>query len=386
LALIVVGLLPKPLPAEIAVVARGDLRVTVNEEGMTRVKNRYIIASPVAGQLRRIDWKPGAVGEAGKTGRAVLESGGADILDARSLVQAEARVRAAEAAVAQAVAQRARAVANANLQREDFARQKTLFASGALSRQEFDAAETRATTTAQEARAAEFAGQIAEFEAAQARALLLRGQPAGVGARGEPLVILSPVSGRVLRVMQESERLVTAGFALLEVGDPTDLEARIEVLSRDGVAIQPGARVQLEQWGGPVALNARVRVVEPSAFTKVSALGVEEQRVYVIVDFTDPLEVRRSLGDNYRVEARIETWSGQNILKVPSGALFQRGAQWQTYVEEGKRAMLRTVRVGRSSGRETEILEGLSEGQNVVVYPGDQISNGSRIKPIVVAY
>ena len=386
LTLIVVGLLPKPLPAEIAVVSRGDLQVTVNEEGMTRVKNRYVIASPVAGQLRRIDWKPGAVVEAGKTVLAVLESGGADILDARSLVQAEARVRAAEAAVAQAVAQRARAVANANLQREDFARQKTLFASGALSRQEFDAAETRATTTAQEARAAEFAGQIAEFEAAQARALLLRGQPAGAGARGEPLVILSPVSGRVLRVMQESERLVTAGFALLEVGDPTDLEARIEVLSRDGVAIQPGARVQLEQWGGPVALNARVRVVEPSAFTKVSALGVEEQRVYVIVDFTDPLEVRRSLGDNYRVEARIETWSGQNILKVPSGALFQRGAQWQTYVEEGKRAMLRTVRVGRSSGRETEILEGLSEGQNVVVYPGDQIANGSRIKPIVVAY
>ena len=386
LTLIVVGLLPKPLPAEIAVVSRGDLQVTVNEEGMTRVKNRYVIASPVAGQLRRIDWKPGAVVEAGKTVLAVLESGGADILDARSLVQAEARVRAAEAAVAQAVAQRARAVANANLQREDFARQKTLFASGALSRQEFDAAETRATTTAQEARAAEFAGQIADFEAAQARALLLRGQPAGAGARGEPLVILSPVSGRVLRVMQESERLVTAGFALLEVGDPTDLEARIEVLSRDGVAIQPGARVQLEQWGGPVALNARVRVVEPSAFTKVSALGVEEQRVYVIVDFTDPLEVRRSLGDNYRVEARIETWSGQNILKVPSGALFQRGAQWQTYVEEGKRAMLRTVRVGRSSGRETEILEGLSEGQNVVVYPGDQIANGSRIKPIVVAY
>jgi HlyD family secretion protein len=386
LALIVLGLLPKPLPAEIAVVSRGDLRVTVNEEGMTRVKNRYVIASPVAGQLRRIDWKPGAVVEAGKTVLAVLESGGADILDARSLVQAEARVRAAEAAVAQAVAQRARAVANANLQREDFARQKTLFASGALSRQEFDAAETRATTTAQEARAAEFAGQIAEFEAAQARALLLRGQPAGAGAQGEPLVILSPVSGRVLRVMQESERLVTAGFALLEVGDPTDLEARIEVLSRDGVAIQTGARVQLEQWGGPVALNARVRVVEPSAFTKVSALGVEEQRVYVIVDFTDPLEVRRSLGDNYRVEARIETWSGQNILKVPSGALFQRGALWQTYVEEGKRAMLRTVRVGRSSGRETEILEGLSEGQNVVVYPGDQIANGSRIKPIVVAY
>ncbi|MEI8089120.1 MAG: HlyD family efflux transporter periplasmic adaptor subunit [Opitutaceae bacterium] len=385
-ALIVVGLLPKPLPAEIAEVARGDLKVTVKEEGMTRVKNRYVIASPVAGQLRRIVWKPGALVEAGKTVLAVLESGGADILDARSLLQAEARVRAAEAAVAQAHAQQARVVANANLQREDFVRQKTLFASGALSRQEFDAAETRVTTSAQEARAADFAGQIAEFEAAQARALLLRGQPAGTAARGEPLVILSPVSGRVLRVMQESERLVPAGFALLEVGDPTDLEARVEVLSRDGVAIQPGARVQLEQWGGPVALNARVRVVEPSAFTKVSALGVEEQRVYVIVDFIDPLEARRSLGDNYRVEAQIETWSGQNILKVPSGALFQRGTQWQTYVEEGNRAMLRAVKVGRSSGRETEILDGLTVGQKVVIYPGDQIANGSRINPIVVGY
>ena len=384
--LVVVGLLPKPLPAEIAVVARGDLAVTVNEEGMTRVKNRYVIASPVAGQLRRIDWKPGAVVEAGKTVLAVLESGGADLLDARSLAQAEARVRAAEAAVAQAAAQRARAGANAKMQREDLVRQKTLFSAGTLSRQEFDGAEMRATTTAQDERAAEFAGQIAEFELAQARALLLRGQPAGAGARGEPLVITSPVSGRVLRVFQESERLVPAGFALLEVGDPTDLEARIEVLSRDGVAIQPGARVRLEQWGGPVALNARVRLVEPSAFTKVSALGVEEQRVYVIVDFTDPLSARPTLGDNYRVEARIETWSGQNILKVPAGALFQRGATWQAYIVDSGRARLSAVRVGRSDGLATEVVEGLAEGQRVIVYPGDKVVDGSRIAAIQVAH
>ncbi|MEI6051856.1 MAG: HlyD family efflux transporter periplasmic adaptor subunit, partial [Opitutaceae bacterium] len=245
-ALIVVGLLPKPLPVEIAAVSRGALGVTVNEEGMTRVKNRYVIASPVAGQLRRIDLKPGALVEAGKTVLAVLESGGADLLDVRSLAQAQARVRAAEAAVAQAAAQRARASANAKMQREDFVRQKQLFAVGTLSRQEFDAAEMRATTTAQDERAAVFAGQIAEFESAQAQALLLRGQPAGGAERGEPLKITSPVSGRVLRVMQESERLVPAGFALLEVGDPMDLEARIEVLSRDGVAIQPGAQVKLE--------------------------------------------------------------------------------------------------------------------------------------------
>lgn len=396
IALIVVGLWPKPLPAELATITRGDLAVTVNEEGMTRVKNRYVIASPVAGQLRRIDWKAGAVVEAGKTVIAVLESGGADLLDARSLAQAEARVRASEASVAQAAARRAGAGANAKMQRDDLVRQKTLFNGGTLSRQEFDAAEMRATATAQEERAAEFAGQIAEFELAQARALLLRGQPvrgaagaagmAGVIEGGEPLVITSPVSGRVLRVFQESERLVPAGFALVEVGDPTDLEARIEVLSRDGVAIQPGARVQLEQWGGPTPLNARVRLVEPSAFTKVSALGVEEQRVYVIVDFTDPLTARPTLGDNYRVEARIETWSGQKILKAPAGALFQRGAAWQTYLLDGHTARLTAVKIGHSNGLETEILAGINEGQRVIVYPGDKVADGSRIAPLAVAH
>ncbi len=384
-ALIVVGLWPKPLPVEVAVIARGDLAVTVNEEGMTRVKNRYVITSPVAGQLRRVAWKAGAVVEAGRTGVAVLESGGADLLDTRSLAQAEARVRAAEAAREQAAAQRARAAANAKMQRDDFARQQTLFKTGTLSRQEFDVAEMRATTTAQDERAAEFAAQIADFELVQARAVLLRGQPAATADRGEPLVITSPVSGRVLRVFQESERLVPAGFALLEVGDPTDLEARIEVLSRDGVAIQPGARVMLEQWGGPVPLAARVRLVEPSAFTKISALGVEEQRVYVIVDFVDPLEKRATLGDNYRVEARIVTWEGRGVLRAPAGALFQRAGGWQTFVLEGGRVKSRAVKVGRSTGLETEILDGLHEGDRVVVYPGDKVADGSRVRPIIVS-
>lgn len=382
-ALIVVGLWPKPLPAEVAVVARGDLVVTVNEEGMTRVKNRYVIASPVAGQLRRIEWKAGAIVEAGKTVLAVLESGGANLLDTRSLAQAEARIRASEAAVAQAQAQRARAGASAKMQRDDFTRQQRLFASGASSRQEIDGAEMRATAAAQEERAAEFAGQIAEFELAQARAVLVRGRPAGLAAStNEPLVITAPVSGRILRVLQESERLVPAGFPLVEIGDPTDLEARIEVLSRDGVAIRPGARVKLEQWGGLEPLNAQVRLVEPSAFTKISALGVEEQRVFVVVDLTDPLATRPTLGDNFRVEAKIETWSGQGILKVPAGALFQRGANWQTFVVEGKSAKLQNVTIGRSNGLETEIVAGLGEGRRIIVYPGDQITDGASIMAI----
>jgi HlyD family secretion protein len=384
IALIVAGLWPQPQPVEVAMVKRGDLAVTVNEEGMTRVKNRYVITSPVAGQLRRIEWKAGATVEAGKTVLAVLESGGADLLDARGQAQAEARVRAAEAMREQVAAQRASAAANAKMQRDDFARQQILFKAGTLSRQEFDTAELRATTTAQEERATEFAVQVAEFEWAQARAVLTRGQPESAGGRGEPLVIKSPVSGRILRVMQESERLVPAGFPLLEVGDPADLEARIEVLSRDGVTIQPGARVQLEQWGGPTPLSAQVRWVEPSAYTKISALGVEEQRVYVVVDFIDPFEKRRALGDNFRVEARIVVWEGHDILKAPAGALFQHGNTWQAFVLEGGLVRLRTVKVNRGNGLETVIEDGLREGDQVVVYPGDKIVDGARVSPIVV--
>jgi HlyD family secretion protein len=198
-------------------------------------------------------------------------------------------------------------------------------------------------------------------------------------------VITSPVSGRILRVMQESARLVPAGYPLLEVGDHTDLEVRIEVLSRDGVAIRPGARVLLEQWGGSEPLAARVRLVEPSAFTKISALGVEEQRVYVVADFVDPVEKRAALGDSYRVEARIVVWENASALQAPAGALFQRGGAWRTFVIEGGRVQSRTVKVGRSNGVQTEIIEGLREGDRVVVYPGDKVLDGTRVTPLVIA-
>lgn len=383
--LIVIGLWPKPLPVETAAVARGVLAVTVDEEGMTRVKNHYVISSPVAGQLQRIDWKPGAVVEAGRTVLATLETKGADLLDARGEAQARAQVQAATARREFAAAQRESAKAAAALAVQERDRQRTLRTAGSVSQQELDTAETRAVVAAQDARAAEFALQVAEFELAQAEAVLLRGQPAGADARGAPLIITSPVSGRVLRVFQESERTVPAGFPLVEVGDPADLEARIEVLSRDGVAIRPGARVQLEQWGGGEPLAARVRLVEPAAFTKISALGVEEQRVYVIVDLTEPLEKRPTLGDAYRVEARIVTWEGQSVLKVPAGALFQRGDGWQTYVMEGSKARRRNLKVGHSNGLETEVLEGLREGERVIVYPGDKIADGVRVRGITVS-
>jgi HlyD family secretion protein len=381
-ALIVVGLWPRPVAVEVATVTRGPLVVTVDEEGMTRVKHRHVITAPVAGQLRRIDWKAGAPVEAGKTVLAVLETSGADFLDARLQAQAEARVRAAEAARESAKAQWERAEAAAKMFAADRVRAGVLREGKVISTQEFEAMQMRAETSSQERRAAEFGFKVAEFELQQARALLSRGQPGGNSA--EPLVITSPVGGRILRVLQESARVVPAGFPLMEVGDHTDLEARIEVLSRDGVAIQPGARVLLEQWGGSEPLTARVRLVEPSGFTKISALGVEEQRVYVIADFVDPIEKRATLGDNYRVEARIVVWEKSDALQAPAGALFQRGGAWRTFVIDGGVSRSRTVKIGRSNGVLTEIAEGLREGDRVVVYPGDKVGDGTRVAPLVV--
>jgi HlyD family secretion protein len=383
-ALVVVGLWPRAVPVEAGTVTRGPLVVTIDEEGMTRVRNRYVISAPVAGQLRRIDWKAGAAVEAGKTVIAILETSGADFLDARSQAQAEARVRTAEAAREAAKAQRERASAGAKMFSADLDRLKQLFAQKVLSAQEYDSAQMRASTTQQEERAAEFALKVAEFELQQAQAILSRGASGGKSA-AEPLVITSPVSGRILRVMQESARVVPGGFPLLEVGDATDLEVRIEVLSRDGVAIKPGTRVMLEQWGGAEPLAARVRHVEPSAFTKISALGVEEQRVYVIADFTDALEKRPTLGDNYRVEARIVVWENGSALRAPAGALFQRGGFWQVFAIEAGRSKLRSVKIGRSNGVETEIVEGLGEGTRVVIYPGDKVVDGTRVAPLSVA-
>jgi HlyD family secretion protein len=384
-ALIVIGLWPRAIPVESATVSRGPLVVTVDEEGMTRVKNRYVISSPVAGLLRRIDWKAGAPVEARKTVLAVLESTGADFLDARSAAQAEARVRGAEASREAAAAQRDRASAAAKLAAAEFERTRQLRAQQVASAQEFDIAQMRADTAAQDARAAEFGLRVAEFELEQARAVLTRGTTPGKDAPElPPLVITSPVDGKILRVFQESARNVPAGFPLMEIGDPTDLEVRIEVLSRDGVAIRPGARVLLEQWGGDTPLNARVRLVEPSAFTKISALGVEEQRVYVVADFVDPLEKRATLCDSYRVEARIVTWEKPEVLRAPAGALFQRDGTWRTFVIDGSRARTRTVKVGRSNGIETEVLDGLQDGDRVVVYPGDKVVEGTRVRPLVI--
>ena len=373
------GLMPRALPVEIARLETAPLQVTIDEEGVTQVRHRYVVSAPVAGHLRRIGLKPGAPVVAGQTVLAVLEPGGADMLDARSQAQAEARVRGAESARDQAVAQVAAAQASLELARNEAERLRTLGARGLVSARDREVADTNLVTAEQDRRGAEFASQVAIHELEQAQALLLRAQP-GAGGDGATMAITSPIDGVVLRVWQESARVVSGGLPLLEVGDPADLEVRVEVLSRDGVAIEPGAKVRLEQWGGIQPLEARVRLVEPAAFTKVSALGVEEQRVNVIADLIQPAGGRApGLGDGYRVEARIVRWEGDVVPRIPAGALFQRDGVWQVFLVDGPKAVLRTVEPGHSNGVHTEILSGLAEGDEVIVYPSDRVADGKRV-------
>ncbi len=373
--------LPRPVLIEMAVAVRGPLKVTVDEDGRTRIKERYVVSAPMGGQLRRVELHAGDAVLAGRTVVAVLEPSEPELLDPRMRAQLEARVRAAEAQVQLAGARGERARAANELAQADLKRADDLAAKRAMSRQELDHARETASAAAEDLRATAYAQQIAAYELEQARAALLRTGPgarAGIAAWDFPL--LAPVDGRVLRVLQEDAAVVSAGARLVEVGDPADLEVEIDVLSTDAVRIARGSRVAFEQWGGSGELEGRVRVVEPAGFLKISALGVEEQRVNILVDFTSPAEQRRTLGDAYRVEARIVVWEAADVLKVPVGALFRDRGEWAVYVLRDNRARLTRVTVGHGDGRESEVMGGLAAGSRVVVHPSDRVSDGVAVR------
>ncbi|MHC1763543.1 MAG: efflux RND transporter periplasmic adaptor subunit [Verrucomicrobiia bacterium] len=372
-ALIVVGLWPQPIPVETARAQTGALRATVNEEGKTRIKERFLVAAPTPGHLRRTPLEAGDKVERGCTIVAVVDPLPPVLLDVRSRAQAEAVRDAARASLEKARA--AHRFAKSELERFE-----KLFADGAVSVQEFEPVQWRETAAARDVVTAESELRRAEAELAQ-----FETDPNSAAASRSPTEILAPASGRVLRVFEESARVVSAGMPLMEIGDPTDLEVVVEVLSRDGATITPGTKVELVQWGGGSPLQARVRQVEPAAFTKVSALGVEEQRVNMIADIVSPAGERPGLGDGFRVEARIIVWEADQVLKVPSGALFRRGDAWAAFVLDGGRARLRNVEAGRSSGTETQVLGGLKEGDEVILYPGDRVQDGQRVRPIQIA-
>jgi HlyD family secretion protein len=374
LVAIVAGLWPQPLRVETAPVTRGPLTVSVLEEGKTRIRHRYAISAPVSGFLKRVELRPGAPIHAGKTVLATIDAGPSGFLDPRARAEAEARVHAAEATQMSRQAEVERATATLDLAQKDLARAAGLHKMGLISKQEWDTTENRVQVLTRELRGAEFAFRRAAFEVAQAQAALLQAR-APDPAKSEPLQLTAPVDGYVLNVFEEQARVVTAGVLIMEVGDPRDLEAEIELLSRDAVGVTPGAEVSIEQWGGDAPLRGRVSVVERGGFTKVSALGVEEQRVKVRVDFLDPLPPGRELGDRYRVEARIVTWHGDNMLQVPTGALFRHGGAWVTFVVQNSKARQRKVDIGHNNGITAEVRSGLTEGETVILYPSETISD-----------
>jgi HlyD family secretion protein len=374
LALLAYALWPRPVGVDVAAVVRGPLQVTVDEDGKTRVQERFIVAAPLTGQLARIDLDAGDAVEAGKTLLATIAPVDPSLLDERTRSEAEARVRAAEAARDQAAARVKEADEAHEVARHEFDRVKALRKTKAVPEAEYDRTEHEEQRTAHAIRSAEFAEQVAQFELEVAKAALQRTRPSDSANQiHEQLELRSPITGRVLRVIQESATVVAPGMPLLELGDPSQMEVEVDVLSADAALIRPGARVRLEQWGGEKPLEARVRLVEPSGFTKISALGVEEQRVNVIADFVGAVEQRSPLGDAFRVEARIVVWESDNVLKVPAGSLFRHGSSWAVYLLIGNVVQLREVNVGHNNGLEAEVLEGLNEGDRVVLHPSDKL-------------
>jgi HlyD family secretion protein len=324
----------------------------------------------------RIGLKAGHSVEAGQTMLALLEPADPGLLDERERARAEAAVKSADAAREQAEARLAHCNKDHDQAKRDLTRIEQLGGLG-VSLQELDTARHREQACNEDIRAAKFAVKVAEFELEQAQMVLLRSKQVSPGeVTAWQFPIRSPVTGQVLRVHQESMMVVTPGLKLIEVGDPRDIEAEIDFLSTDAVKVRPGAKAFLEHWGGGEPLLGRVRVVEPSGFMKVSALGVEEQRVNVIIDFVDPIEKRMPLGDGYRVEARVVVWEKDDVLKVPAGALFRQSSDRAVFVVEKGKAVLRVVQIGQSNGLEAEVLGGLSEGETVLVHAGDKVKEG----------
>lgn len=381
---VVWAFIPRPVAVDTARVTRGPLRVTVDDDGKTRIKEKYIVSSPLNGRLLRIGLDPGDAVEVDQTQIALLEPRDPELLDARAIAEAKARVRAAEAAVEQSRPAADAALAEMQLAESEYHRISQMHDRGGAMERERDDAQLALRMKAEAYKGARFGEAIAKFELELARAAMVTTtvrDDTTDASQTETFVIRSPSTGRVLRVFQQSAAVVSAGSPLIEIGDPSDIELVVDVLSSDAVRIKPGAAVVLEQWGGDEPLQGIVRLVEPAAFTKISALGVEEQRVNVVIDFTDSPNLRPALGDGYRVEARIVIWQADDVLRVPTSALFRDGDAWAVFVVRDDVAQTTHVQLGGRTGLAAQVLEGLSEGDTVIIHPSDQIADGITTRP-----
>lgn len=383
-AILLVGLVwafrPRPVPVDLAVAERGPLTVTVDEEGETRVRDVYTLSAPVAGRQRRIELEAGDRVVGGETIAAEIEPIDPTLLDVRSEREARASAQAAEAARARAEAELERAEAAMEYAETELRRQQRLAEQDAASQRALDTAQREHRMARAAVGTARAALQQATFELDRARARLVSpNETRDPGGECPCIPVRSPVTGLVLQVLHESAGVVSAGQPLLEIGDPENLEVVVDLLSADAVKVGAGDRVLIEEWGGEDVLEGRVRRVEPFGFTKVSALGIEEQRVNVVVDFADPREAWSELGHGYRVEARIVIWERDDVLKLPLSALFREGEDWAVFAVEDGVARLRPVERGRHTGLETEIRGGLEPGDRVVRYPSDAVADGTRV-------
>lgn len=370
--------MPRPASAEITTVSVGPLTQTVAEDGFTRVVDRYRVVAPINGNLVRIIHRPGDVVKGTDTLLATIMPADATLLDQRGLAEAKANVKRAEAELDKVREELRRAKQAHQYAETERNRLQRLAAEQTISQQALDAAENEAILRSADERAAEQAVAVARFNLEQAQATLLQGS----GNSGDKtLSIVAPVDGKIFAVFRDSAGFVSAGTLLLELGDPQRLEVVVDLLSQEAVKVRAGQTVTLTHWGGEQPLGGRVRLVEPSGFTKVSALGVEEQRVNVVIDITDPPTTWAGLADGFRVEVDIEVWRDDDALRVPTTALFRKDQGWAVFAVEGNKAQLREVRIGRRNSQFAELLDGLADGERVIVHPSDDIQDGVRVEP-----
>jgi HlyD family secretion protein len=379
IAALVYGFSPQPRLVDIAKATRGPMQVSVEEEGKTRVIDRYDISAPVAGMTCRVDLDVGDPVEKGQALITInpLES---QALDPRSRAEAEARIAAAASALHAAEQNVKSARAEKDLAEKELSRIRPLFEKGHVSQGQLDQAAATVQTTRAASRSAQFTVDVARHELEAARTAL---SYTGVSGQDNPdanVQVRSPINGRLLAIHQECEGVVAAGQPLLVVGDTRSLEVETDVLSADAVKIKPGMRVEFHRWGGEKPLQGKVRTVEPVGFTKISALGVEEQRVLVISDITSEPVQWESLGDGYRVEAEFILWQSDDVLQIPASALFRFNDGWALFVMQNAKSIRREVKVGQRNGLSAEILEGLTEGEIVITHPDNTIEDGVAVK------
>ena len=380
---IVYALIPAPVGVDTAVIGRGALEVTVDEEGVAQIRDVFRVSAPIAGKLNRI---PVHVGDAvSPDGIAVasIQPAEPSLLDIRTQSELKAAADAARAAVGLAQAQVTSAEASERLAASDLDRSRQLADKGAISERALEKAVTDLDTARAAVEQAKANLALRQSELASAEAHLI--QPGSGGAESGQanccVPVMAPVKGVVLKLLVESAQVVGAGTPLVEIGDPKDMEVVVHLLSSDAVEIKPGAPATLTDWGGAGALNAYVRRIDPAAYTKVSALGVEEQRVDATLEITDPYDKWQGLGHDYRVTAHIRTWKGGDVVKVPVGALFRRGADWNVFrVVDGKAKLTRIV-IGHRNTHFAEVQSGLVTGDTIILHPSDQVTDGISVAP-----